>query len=385
MAWLIGIFILISLVQFHSCQGSDTTSAACSNTASVMILTKEEMKGETRAQVAEALATNNQQQRCNCTCDANRNQLLNMNEEVEEIGRNLTELSTELKELLLPVMNKLMTLHQPGKTASHPAISCVEILEFNPTTPSGYYWLETPGGSTVHEYCDMTLSCKGVGGGWMQVAKLNMTNTSHQCPPGTRLRTNLPKRLCGVGSYDPGCSSVMVDAHGIKYNQVCGKIIAYQDKSTDAFGMAFSNPLRSPQTIDANYVDGISLTHGRNPRKHIWTFAAALDEVGTFTYLNCPCINVHQSSPQPPSFVGNDYFCDTGSTHRFEHIFYGDDPLWDGAGCGPANTCCSLNNPPWFYKQLSSKTSDDIEMRICRDQNNIDEDIAVDIIELYVK
>ena len=31
-------------------------------------------------------------------------------------------------------------------------------------------------------------------------------------------------------------------------------------------------------TIDSNYVDGVSLTHGSNPRQHIWTFAAALDE-----------------------------------------------------------------------------------------------------------
>ena len=33
--------------------------------------------------------------------------------------------------------------------------------------------------------------------------------------------------------------------------------------------------------VDDNYVDGISLTHGRNPREHTWTFVAALDEVGT--------------------------------------------------------------------------------------------------------
>ncbi len=34
-------------------------------------------------------------------------------------------------------------------------------------------------------------------------------------------------------------------------------------------------------------------------------------------------------------------------------LFHGNDPLAvDGAGCGPLNTCCSFNNPPWFYKKV---------------------------------
>ncbi len=56
------------------------------------------------------------------------------------------------------------------------------------------------------------------------------------------------------------------------------------------------------------------------------------------------------------------------------------DPLWDGAGCGPLNTCCTFNNPPWFYKELPEPTTDDIEMRVCQDHGSIDEEIAIDII-----
>ena len=163
-------------------------------------------------------------------------------------------------------------------------------------------------GSAVRVYCDMTLSSKG---GWMQVAKLDVTNTSHQCPLGTRLRTELPRRLCGRGIDGPGCSSTMFDTHGVMYSHVCGKIITYQHKTPDGF--------RGQQlSIDEPYVDGISLTHGRNPRKHIWTFAAALDEVST----TCPCTNLHQTSTQQPNFIGNDYFCDTGSRNQYEYIFY---------------------------------------------------------------
>ena len=228
----------------------------------------------------------------------------------------------------------------------------------------------------------------------MQVAKLNMTNSSHQCPPGTRLRADLlashNKRLCGINFDGTGCSFTTFDIHGIGYTQVCGKIIAYQYGSPDAFG--HNNVTTRNNHIDNNYVDGISLTHGYNPRKHIWTFAGALDEVGIFRLWKgyCPCINIlyPASSSQPPSFVGNDYFCDTGSTNQFDFVFYPDDPLWDGAGCGVNNTCCSLNNPPWFLKQLPSNTTDDIEMRMCRDNplhnGSIDEGTPIEVLELYI-
>ena len=215
----------------------------------------------------------------------------------------------------------------------------------------------------------------------MQVVKLDMTNNSHQCPSGTTLRTDLPRRLCGIGISGTGCSTTTFNTYGIEYRQVCGKIIGYQDQSPDAFGEGQS------QVIDGNYVDGISLTHGSNPRKHIWTFAAALHEIGsTHPELICPCINKNftSSSTEPPCFVGNDYFCDTGSEDHFQIIFYGDDPLWDGAGCGPLNDCCNLNSPPWFLKRLPFPTTDDIEMRFCRG-GLVDEDTPIEIVEIYVQ
>ena len=161
----------------------------------------------------------------------------------------------------------------------------------------------------------------------------------------------------------------------------------------DTFVSFERDGIRQSNSVDDNYVDGISLTHGRDPRKHIWTFAGGLDEIASQPRLNCPCTNTNQaaSAMQPPSFIGNDYFCDTGSTGIAHHIFYFDDPLWDGAGCGPDNTCCSLNNHPWFLKQLPSTTTDDIEMRMCRDQvfepriGIIDEDTPIEVIELYIR
>ena len=72
----------------------------------------------------------------------------------------------------------------------------------------------------------------------MQVAKLDMTNSSHQCPSGTRLRADLleyNKTLCGIDSDHAGCSSTIFNLHSIEYRQVCGKITAYQYASSDAF------------------------------------------------------------------------------------------------------------------------------------------------------
>ena len=313
---------------------------------------------------------------------------------VEQVIANI---SNSFEQLLSPIMiemnksnaniqaitSQLHLLRLPGSTPSHPATSCKEIKELSPTAPSGYYWLRGTGDSSVHMYCDMSRSCGGITGGWMRVTRLNMTNSSHTCPAGLKLLTT-PKRLCAKNIDGGGCSSATFNLHGIRYTHVCGKIIGYQQGSTDAFWPYYWN---RHLTIDDNYVDGISLTHGRNPRKHIWTFAAALHEVltGGRQYL-CPCTNIHNPASIPiPSYVGSDYFCDTGSEGHFQLRFYPNNPLWDGQGCGRLNTCCSFNNPPWFMKKLPSSTRDDIEMRLCADEARSNEDIPVEVIELYVQ
>ena len=296
----------------------------------------------------------------------------------------VANISSSLEQFVSPIMTQLHLLHPPGNTPSHPAVSCREIKELSPTAPSGYYWLRGTGDSSVHMYCDMSRSCGGITGGWMRVTRLNMTNSSHTCPAGLKLLTT-PKRLCAMNIDGGGCSSATFNLHGIRYTHVCGKIIGYQQKTPDAFWHYHRN--RS-LTIDDTYVDGISLTHGRNPRKHIWTFAAALREILYRYNLHtaCPCTNINNTASIPiPPYVGSDYFCDTGSESRYQHIFYPNDPLWDGQGCGQLNTCCAFNNPPWFMKELPSSTSDDIEMRLCADQARTDEDITVETVELYVQ
>ena len=136
----------------------------------------------------------------------------------------------------------------------------------------------------------------------------------------------------------------------LEYPEICGKIIAYQVGIPDAFAENFTD-------INTYYVDGVSLNHGMSPKQHIWTFAAAGNEDDEDPYLKCPCINTAFSSDinmtaPPLPFVGNDYFCDTAAVTGRDRIFYGEDLLWDGEGCGPQNTCYSFNDPLRFYREL---------------------------------
>ena len=88
-----------------------------------------------------------------------------------------------------------------------------------------------------------------------------------------------------------------------------------------------------------------------------------------------------------PSFVGQNYFCETGVTQwPGTHVLYPNgDPLWDGQGCGPRSSCCIFNSPPWFNVQLSPPTTDDIEVRICDNVGIQHADSPIQLMELYVK
>ena len=270
--------------------------------------------------------------------------------------------------------------HFPNGTFQNPAPSC-NYIEHG--SPSGYYWVQrSKAGYASQVYCNMTMQCSGSTGAWMRVANLNMTNPNHNCPQGFRAITS-PKRMCGRQS-GPGCVSTTFPLHGIQYQNICGSVIGYQDHSPNAFAQYYNN---RHITIDDAYLDGVSITHGQYPRKHIWSFVAALDEAGTyFPTSRCPCTKINESFPIViPPFVGQDYFCDTGSQSTYEDRIYCDEPLWDGHGCGAESSCCQFNSPPWFCKQLPQPTTDNIELRICGDQNIENEDVLINLVELYVQ
>ena len=262
--------------------------------------------------------------------------------------------------------------------------SCKDLYDIH-NVSSGYYWIGEIW-SPVRVYCNMSLTCGNLTGGWMRVANIDMTNTSQNCPNGLNL-TSSPKRVCDITST--GCVSNDFDVYGTQYRHICGRVIGYQKSIVEAFYL-------HSRGIDADYVFGVSLTHGQSPRQHIWTFAGALDETtGSHSWSKCPCVNPNlDSTPTLPDFIGNDYFCDTAFETRWNtdpnyQSIQVSDPLWDGEGCGPTSTCCYDHqrnvNPPWFVKTLSSPTSDDIEMRLCAPSGGGSYTTPIEIVELYVQ
>ena len=61
-----------------------------------------------------------------------------------------------------------------------------------------------------------------------------------------------------------------------------------------------------------------------------------------------------------------------------------DDLLWDGDECGSGNNCCNQTGMPWFYRILPQEVSDDIEVRLCANEDIDNEEIYVDLVEIYV-
>ena len=212
----------------------------------------------------------------------------------------------------------------------------------------------------------------------MRVANLDMTDSNQHCPSELITETSGTKKFCRASGV--GCSSVIFPVNGVSYNKVCGKVIGYQYYSPDAFTSYFSN---RNLDIDDGYVDGISITHGISPRSHIWTFANAVDEVHTHVIV-CPCTTDQFTGVVPP-FIESDYFCATGSRTKYTRKWYTDDPLWDGEGCGPKSTCCDFNSPPWFCKELPHHTSDDIELRVCKDEEDSNENVGVEKVDIYIQ
>ena len=151
-------------------------------------------------------------------------------------------------------------------------------------------------------------------------------------------RPESPSGDCVGVSFSAGRTS--------SYSKVCGRVTGRGINSPDGFNTG-------QQGIDAPYIDGVSVTTtDSSPRVHIWSFVATI-------HSNCRCDSM--------DVVGSNYFCD--------HISR---PLWNAERCTGSNS-------PYFTADLPSPTTDDIEVRICTDQNTADENIFIESLELYTQ
>ena len=243
-----------------------------------------------------------------------------------------------------------------------PGSSCKEIYDTRLwDSRSGLHWLK----NGVQAYCIRSIS-PSQSLGWMRVGYVR---SIHGCPEGLGQLTAGDKKLCAK-KVDVGCSSVIFPTHGISYSKVCGLVYGYNKGSTDGFDRHIHCP--SPCTINDQYIDGVSITHG-SPRQHIWTLAA-----GHHTN-HCPCSSTG-SQPDVPPFVGQDYYCDVEDTATFTYA----DRLWDKYDClSGAEACCEKGQ--WFCKDLPQPTTDDIEFRLCADERRRNEDVYIEQVDIYVQ
>ena len=249
------------------------------------------------------------------------------------------------------------------------------ILANCPATPSDYYWLQSSVDHfTSHKvYCDMNNERCG-SKGWTRIALVDMSDHAQSCP-GNLTLIESPIRTCG-GLPTGGCASAKFSTHGMSYSQVCGRLRGCQIGETDAFG-----PNGKPYII----LDGILISHGKT-HKHIWAYAVGYERVPTDRGYNnhyCPCAS-YRFNGTVPSFIGNDYYCDSGVDSNPEYEKFYTTPLWTGEGCTPPNYCCSHSGMPWFCKTLPVPTTDYIEIRNCHNRRASNEDTALELIRLYI-
>ena len=216
---------------------------------------------------------------------------------------------------------------------------------------------------------------------WERVGSLDMTDPTQHCPDSWQKITS-PRLSCGKKSSGELCDSLKIPTSGVSYQTVCGRFRGYQIGTPDAFRMSNQNVKAS---IEIYYVDGVTVTYGSpGSRHHVYTYAAGINELNNYP-STCPCTG---AGAPPPLLVGSDYYCESGNVGPdWNHTeFYYSDVLWDRQQCrGNESTCCNASYLPWFCKRFPTPISEDLEVRICTDQDLDDENVAIESFELYIQ
>ena len=269
-----------------------------------------------------------------------------------------------------------------GRKRNHPAGSCSEIRDSDPSANSRHYWLKGEGEPDAGRiYCDysfvppstvgaLAFNSSEIEVGWMRLLDLDMHQTHSHCPEGL-LQIDSPRKAC-ANSDGYGCNSITLNTHGVPYSRVCGMASGYRYHSPEAF-LRYDCP-DCENNIDKAYLDGVSITYG-SPRTHIWSYTAAWSGEGDQPAPpKCPCAD--GSNLQSPEFVGEDYYCEEGDGSE----------LWSGKECGGGGwSCCQHRDLPWFCKELPEPTTQDLEVRFCIDEGTENENVYVEMIQLLVQ
>jgi hypothetical protein len=213
------------------------------------------------------------------------------------------------------------------------------------------------------------------------VALLDHRDPAFACPAALRA-TSLPDGSTGCARPSGGASQPAVRftvPHD--FAEVGGRVTGVVFGDQDAF-------VNHPQDLARIYVDGVSLTTGPEAaREHVFTFIGA-HPFDAERVNRCPC---EAGAVQPPSFVGNAFFCDkptaAGARPGNGRAWDVGNPVWDGPDvCSPGDV------DGYFVRALgrSHVAADGLELRVMSDQNTdlvsgADENVALTFIELYVR
>ena len=174
--------------------------------------------------------------------DINSDNFKKLNSSTGELSTTIMSSNTEVNRALKTAINtidsniQIILNIQKFTISSIPfASSCKDIFTHHSSLPSGYYWLILSNGSSIKVYCEMKMTCDGVTGGWMGVAKLNkFNNGSAQCFENlTNYGNN--NSLCIRNTSISGCSHVFFQVFNIQYSHVCGTVQGYGQHSPDGF------------------------------------------------------------------------------------------------------------------------------------------------------
>ena len=283
-----------------------------------------------------------------------------------------------LNDVLL-IVNELLEIQNGSSlfTSAIRPVSCKDIKAAHPNSPSGYYYV-----NSRNIYCNMGELC-GQDGGWTRIAYLDMSDITQNCPSGLQELITGGIRVCRREGTTGGCKSNIFQTNGISYSQICGKVVGYQKGRP--------NGVVNTNDINSAYLDGVSITRG-SPRQHVWSYIAGLSSnTNVYHYLKhvCPCNSNAHTNNKVQSFVGEHYYCESGTTDSNPNSdsTFTTDPLWDGNNC-PSNEapCCTGTGLPWFFRDYGNATiTDYIELRVCGDEAWSNEDTPVQLYEIYVK
>ena len=281
--------------------------------------------------------------------------LQNLKQEVSGRISNITHnLQTTIKKLSEELVRSIQTFHTFN--------SCASVFNLSIQLPSGKYMIRS-GNSVRGHYCNST--CNGRHGGRKRIAYLNTDDKNPlSCPSGFEIRADTSDPpLCRRANTSAGCSSVTYPTNSMSYSQVCGTVRVHPAGTPDGFHIFYDTSVN---------VDGVYLTYGNSSNRNhtIWTYIAVYSV--SITRGGCDRCNHRESSNMP----GTNFICTTAYCNDTANCY--SNTLWGSE----AQQCFGSET---FYRQLSESTTDDIEMRVCRDQPRYDEDILISLVELFIK